>query len=182
MISYLNGTMEITKNGNVLKSIIDIKFGDNLMLSVFPGSLSPNDILLKYKDGRNNIQSPRFRTPKHIHWVVDFMIKKEHERGLANNFLNLFKECWVEARPLTDRRTKTIYESLSLSKDNQQLSNFYSLNSYGYYNIDFLSHLMELLMIQEKTNNPNAYMFINVIEELISGDDLFKIISTATHR
>lgn len=39
---------------------------------------------------------------------------------------------------------------------------------------------MKLLAVQEKTNRADAYMFGNIIEELLNTDrDIFKIISTA---
>ena len=39
---------------------------------------------------------------------------------------------------------------------------------------------MELLAVQEKTNRSDAYMFGNIIEELLKTNrDIFKIISTA---
>jgi hypothetical protein len=40
---------------------------------------------------------------------------------------------------------------------------------------------MELLMLQEKSNNPDAYMFKDVLEGLLNSRDLYKIISTVTH-
>jgi hypothetical protein len=37
-------------------------------------------------------------------------------------------------------------------------------------------------MLQEKTNNPQAYMFKNVVNELLSYIDLYKILSTASYK
>jgi len=36
-------------------------------------------------------------------------------------------------------------------------------------------------MIQEKTNMPGAYMFKKLLEALKKGDDIFSIVSIATH-
>ena len=52
----------------------------------------------------------------------------------------------------------------------------------GEYSIKFLILLAKLLMIQEKTNYHEAYMFKNLLEQLKTHQDLYKIISTATHR
>lgn len=62
------------------------------------------------------------------------------------------------------------------------MNEFSPLNKYGYYEVEFIIYLMELLMIQEKTNNPNAYMFGNILNSLLDDKDLFSIISSATHR
>ena len=39
---------------------------------------------------------------------------------------------------------------------------------------------MKLLPVQEKTNRPDAYMFGDIIDELLKDElDIFKIVSTA---
>ena len=176
MADYNNGSNYI--KGYTLKSIVDIQLDCGITLSAFPGSLSPNDILLKYKELRG---TDRFRTPKHIHWVIDLMIKREHNKTLTNELLTVFKSQWEKIIPLISRDYEAIINSLSLSTNSELLEKYSTLNSYGYYKIDFIIHLMELLMLQEKTNYSEAYMFKNVINELLSGNDLFKLISTATH-
>lgn len=165
-------------NRKTLKSIMDIQLDGKITLSIFPGSLSSKDILIKYKDqcGTN-----RFRTPKHIHWAIDLLIKREHNEELTKELLLVFKAHWNKITPLKKQDYKTIINSLSLSTDLELIEKYSVLNSYGYYKVDFIINLIELLMIQEKTNYKEAYMFKNVINELILGDDLFKLISTATH-
>jgi len=69
-----------------LTAIKEIKLG-GVTIGVFPGSRGYNpdhDILIKYQeDGK------RLRTPKHIHWVIDMLIKKEHNRELSYTPLDL---------------------------------------------------------------------------------------------
>jgi hypothetical protein len=177
MANYITGNNFFTKNKARYQSILDINFNNGSLLCVFPGRLSPFDIVMKYKEPRT-----RLRTPKHIHWVVDLMVKQEHDARLTRQLLIAFQDQWNNTIPLTNRRMTTIRNSMQLSTNQTLLTTFASLNAYGFYNIDFLMHLMELLMVQEKTNNPNAYMFGDIINALIQNRDLFKIISTATHR
>ena len=60
------------RNNNTQKSIMDIKIDDNYTIYVFQGNISKNDILIKYsKNGK------RMRTPKHIHWVIDILLKEQ---------------------------------------------------------------------------------------------------------
>lgn len=173
------GTNSFTQNGVRISSIVDININSNFLLSVFPGNLSINDILIKYKDINNNT---RFRTPKHIHWVVDLLIKKEKDRNTTNQLLALFMNSWNNASGLTVRNYKNITGVIKNSIVLRHLSTFNKLDNHGYYSIEFLIILMELLIVQEKTNNPDAYMFGNIINSLLNNQDLFSIISLATHR
>lgn len=177
MANYLTGCTTITRGGVTTTSILDIDLGNGLYIFVYPGNLSANDILVKYKQS-----DTKQRTPKHIHWVVDFMIKQQHEKVLTDQLLYVFSNRWQSIVPLTGRSNDDILTSLILSHNTQLKRRYDTLNNYGYYSVDFLIHLMELLMIQEKTNNPDAYMFSRCLNSLMNSNDLFSIISTATHR
>ena len=52
----------------------------------------------------------------------------------------------------------------------------------GEYSIKFLLLLAKLLMHQEKTNYPGAYMFRRLLEQLKTSPDIFSVVSTATFR
>lgn len=72
---------------------------------------------------------------------------------------------------------KAVIENAESDIDIEQ---FFDLNAFGEYDVEFLYVLMELLAVQEKTNCADAYMFGKIIEELLEADrDIFKIISTA---
>ena len=68
--------MEIRRGSQLInngkkQAIIEFVFIDYIIY-VFQGSLSQFDIVIKYrKDGK------RIRTPKHIHWVVDVLMKMQ---------------------------------------------------------------------------------------------------------
>lgn len=171
------GTAFTPHGSDTICSILDIELQDDLTLFVFPGSLSPNDIWLKYRKGNS-----RVRTPKHIHWAVDLLIKKFLSRNLTNSLLVVFQELWNNVEGLHARDANSIVRRLTISQNEEYVQQFEPLNNLGFFKIDFLLHLMELLMLQEKTNNPNAYMFKDVLEGLFNSSDLYKIISTVTHR
>ncbi len=179
MADYIrNAQTAFTPRGrDTIYSILDIELDDNLILYVFPGFLSPNDIWIKYRE-----QNTYIRTPKHIHWAVDLLIKKFLNRELTNSLLGVFRNCWDEVEGLTSREADTILSRLSIAQNTEYLQRFEPLNNIGFFNIDFLLHLMELIMLQEKTNNPDAYMFRDVLDGLLNPRDLYSIISTATHR
>lgn len=53
----------------------------------------------------------------------------------------------------------------------------------GEYPIDFVLILLLLLMIQEKTNRTDAYMFKQILDELLNDNmDIFSIVSKSTFR
>lgn len=69
-----------------------------------------------------------------------------------------------------------------LSDVNNEATNYAPLAQKGEYSIKFLILLAKLLMAQEKTNNNQAYMFRQLLEALKNHNNIFKIVSTATHR
>ena len=55
-------------------TIKEIKLHNNTIIGIFEGDggyIKENDIVIKYQE-----QGKRLRTPKHIHWVIDLLIKK----------------------------------------------------------------------------------------------------------
>jgi len=179
MVNYVQGRTRTSRNGIRIASIIDVDFQNGLWIYVFPGRLSPNDIWIKYRDFNN--PHSRIRTPKHIHWTVDILIKKFANQTLTNRFLNDMLVRWQQVVPLRSRSMQTILNNLHYSQNNRFIMSYQNLNNHGFFSVEFLTHLMELLMLQEKTNNPAAYMFRRVVHGILQLNDLYAIISTATH-
>ena len=78
--------MEIKRGNKFIENdtkqaIIEFVF-TNYIIYVFQGNLSQFDIVIKYKkDGT------RIRTPKHIHWVVDVLMKMQGNEILTKRYL-----------------------------------------------------------------------------------------------
>lgn len=157
---------------------IDAEFiGTNYILGVYKGSLSTYDILIKYKELSDNKWS-RIRTPKHIHWAVDMLIKAYTDEKTTIKLLDYLLEQWNSINPINNfQKQKDVLNDVMQLNIPKEFSNL----NYGIYSIEFLFRLAFLLMIQEKTNNPNAFMFKDLLCSLRNGDDLFKVISIATH-
>lgn len=160
------------------KSIIEIVCNDKYTIHVFQGELSENDILIKYKEKGKTI-----RTPKHIHWAVDILMKLQGEKELTKTFLQNIKKNWEKCEGLKSNDIMTLSNIIKKGEKDLDIARYKSLNKYGEYEMDFLFTLMKLLMVQEKTNREDAYMFINVIEKLLAEElDIFSIMSTAGFR
>lgn len=171
--------MEIRRGSQLIENgtkqaIIEFVFTDYIIY-VFQGTLSQFDIVIKYKkDGT------RIRTPKHIHWVVDILMKMQGNEALAKRYLRAIQNCWNACVPLTNNDYATLKALIENSENDIDIEQYFALNAFGEYDVEFLYVLMELLAVQEKTNRADAYMFGKIIEELLEADrDIFKIISTA---
>lgn len=160
------------KDGVDIENIITIKMND-YTIYVFPGTLSENDILVKY-----SFMTNRLRTPKHIHWVTDLLMKMQANKTLTRRFIRCLKSIWNNVGPLGDRS----YDSIQnvVEGNDIDLEEFKTMNNYGEYSVEFLYVLMKLLAIQEKTNRSDAYMFGQVIDSLLEDKlDIFSIVSKA---
>ena len=166
-----------------LQSLLSFPVGNDYMIGVYQGSKSPYDIIVKYKQKENGRWS-RPRTPKHIHWAVDIIIKQHMLSADTLLFIDGLIRIWNRTTPMTSLvdRTQFLNVGSLLQSANAIAQNFQQLNGKGEYSVEFLSVLAILLMKQEKTNNPNAYMFKKLLDALKAKDDIFRIVSVATHR
>lgn len=71
---------------------------------------------------------------------------------------------------------------LLLTNCQAEYEQYQNLGEHGEYSLNFLILLAKLLMLQEKTNLETAFMFKDLLEALKRGEDLFRIVSIATHR
>lgn len=167
--------------------LVIIPVNGEYLLAVYEGSLSEFDLLLKYRQRDLNKKNgwTRIRTPKHIHWAVDLLIKLNEDEKETNKFLDFLILTWqTKIKPLksiSERNELLCVEVLSKEIDDESL-NYKTLATKGEYSIKFLILVAKLLMIQEKTNMEKAYMFKNLLDALREGKDIFKIVSIATHR
>jgi len=175
--------MIFRKGGIEHNPIKSFQVNDNVIIAVYKGSLSPFDILIKYRQKLNNGRWSRIRTPKHIHWTVDILMKMQTFKGLTQEFIDFFIYIWNQTTPIKseqERQALDLKNLLDISEE--EVERFKELSKKGEYSIKFLILLAKLLMLQEKTNRPDAYMFKKVLDGLKNGEELFHVISTATLR
>ena len=67
-----------------------------------------------------------------------------------------------------------------LADVNDEVEKYNKLADKGEYSVKFLVLIAKLLMVQEKTNRHDAYMFKNLLEKLKGHRNIFEIVSTAT--
>jgi hypothetical protein len=174
--------MVFKKNGQEHIPLKIFEINGSYLLAVYQGSLSKYDLLIKYRQKEGDNWS-RIRTPKHIHWAVDILIKMSLEEEKTKEFLYFLIDYWNNnVSPLTseEERNNLLNNDL-LGQVNNEAAQYPELVEKGEYSVKFLLLIAKLLMFQEKTNLDTAYMFKNLLEALKDGKDIFKIVSIATH-
>jgi hypothetical protein len=175
--------MTFRKQGIIQKPIKLFQVNDNIIIGIYKGSLSPFDILIKYKQKLKKGRWSRIRTPKHIHWTVDILMKMQTYKNLTQEFLDFFISIWNKTKPIqSEKQRQSLDPKALLDISKKEVKKFEKLSKKGEYSVKFLILLAKLLMLQEKTNRSDAYMFRNVLNGLKEGEDLFHVISTATLR
>jgi hypothetical protein len=174
--------MIFRKDGERKIPLAVFEINGSYILGVYQGSFSEFDILVKYRQKVGDSWS-RIRTPKHIHWAVDVLIKLHEDRTKTQSFLDFLIDVWNNTRPVKNKNQQQVELTVeSLLQDCQtKIKEYENLSSKGEYSVKFLIMLAKLLMIQEKTNLETAYMFKNLLEALRKGEDIFSIVSIATH-
>lgn len=152
-------------------------------VAIYQGSISPYDVLIKYRQLEDGKWS-RIRTPKHIHWAVDILIKQHLENNATERLIDSLISLWDNTiQPIRneEERVRILEPQTLLEEVNAEALNYNDLAGKGEYSVKFLLLLARLLMIQEKTNYEGAFMFRNLLEQLREHKDIFRIVSTATH-
>ena len=170
--------MKFKRDGKEHIAIKEIHLCDGTIIGVFEGSRGANpdhDILIKYQE-----KGKRLRTPKHIHWVIDLLIKKEHNRKLTLKFMKYLRNMYnkVDAFKSKEDRKKCVIKETT----DKKLKPFEGLNKYGEYKVEFIGHLIELMIRMEKNTPPEkpARVFKELMDALIQEKEIFVIVSKAT--
>jgi hypothetical protein len=175
--------MDFRKNDVLHTPIKVFQVNGNTILAIYMGSISPLDILIKYRQKLKSGKWSNIRTPKHIHWTVDILLKMQTYPELTKQFLAYFIEIWNNTTPLKDEKERQSLDCEDiLNYSANELEKYKTLSEKGEYSVRFLILLAKLLMIQEKTNREDAYMFRKVLEGLKEEKDLFSVLSSATLR
>jgi len=110
------------------------------MIGVYQGSLSQFDIIVKYRQKENGRWS-RLRTPKHIHWAVDIIIKQHMLPAVTQLFIDELIVLWNQTNPMTSlvERNQFLNTRSLLQSANAIARNYQNLNGKGEYSVEFLS-------------------------------------------
>ena len=172
--------MTYKRAGETISPISAIKLNDDFIIAIYKGRKSPSDILIRFRQRLKNNKWSSIRTPKHIHWTVDILMKMSRDKDLTKQFLEKLMRIWEEITPMTEADREQLELNELLNYDRSTLAHFAELSRYGEYNVKFLLLLARLLMLQEKTNYPEGQLFQTLLRKLKAGEDIFSILQTAT--
>src|SRR3989338_8350468 len=116
------------KESKVVSCVVEIGFGNGTTIYVYEGTLSDNDLLIKFRDKR--IAGTQERQPSHIHWAVDLLIKKDNQPELTNSFLKAMLERWYQIKSLDNRECQTVINNLIISKDKEFIDKYQELDKF----------------------------------------------------
>ena len=170
----------MTSKGKVLLSSFPVN--GSFYIGVYQGRLSDFDVIIKYRQKEDG-KWGRLRTPKHIHWAIDILIKQYQEDGETSRLLDFLIDMWehhISPWNSEGEREAFLNEQNLMNEVNLEAANYPALANKGEYSVKFLILLAKLLMVQEKTNRHDAYMFGNLLKQLKEHDNIFRIVSTAT--
>lgn len=110
------------------------------------------------------------------------LIKHYSEPHETDLLLKSLLKQWEQIAPLESKEAqKQLLSPEKLLADvNEEAKQYNKLAGTGEYSVKFLILIAKLLMIQEKTNRHDAYMFKKLLERLKEHRNIFEIVSTAT--
>ena len=121
------GKMSFKKEGNLFEPLKIFPVNGKFVIAVYQGKLSKFDILIKYKQKTAEKWS-HLRTPKHIHWAVDILVKMNFNKKVTQDFLNLLIELWGKTEPIKCLKDRTrclkIDNLLKLEIDNKRIGQY----------------------------------------------------------
>jgi len=131
---------------------------------------SPYDFKVKF---RKSGKGKRWRTPKHVHLIVEMYVKEAHNKELTHQLRNHLLEVFRNVQPINHYPPK-----IQFFKPDHVLP-FKSLDDVGEMSVEFLLVVSELIFIQEKTNYPEGSLTYKLYEGF-GVKDRFTVINDAT--
>ena len=127
-------------------------------IAIYQGVRGENpelDFIVKYKE-----EGKRLRTPSHTHWIVDFLVKAEHNKELVLSYIENLILIYDNSTPFSTVEERDTYE---LRHNYVMDLRYNELNGCGYYTISTLTEFIELFSICEKQTT-GAFMFRGLLE------------------
>jgi len=163
-----------------LRSFRHFKMKDGFIVGMFQGSRGDNpkiDFIIKFLEPG---KKKRLRTPEHMHWVVDLLLKREkHERDVGE-FVKYFLKFYYKAPVFKSVAARRRYK---LKSPSYVRKNFKTLIHNGTYSVEYLSHIIELFTLCEKVSPRENKMFekaLKFLNEYCEGKRDFYSVMNAT--
>lgn len=153
---------------------------DKMLIGLFQGSRGNRpdmDFIIKFlESGAKN----RLRTPKHIHWVVDLIIKKQSHPVEVKNFIQKYLIWYDNIKPFQTIKERNTYKPFTPTIIE---NSFQKLDVKDTYSLEYLAHIIELFIKCEKKME-GAFMFKGILQIMLDycdgKKDYFQVLSHAS--
>ncbi len=147
---------------------------EGVEIFVQPGSRKdaarfPYDFRVSFRDPRF---SPRPRTPRHIHLIVELYVKEAYDKALTHQLRDHLLWVYDQVQPI-----QTFPPALQVFQPHHAQP-FKKLDQVGEFSVEFLLVVSELIFIQEKTNYPQGSL-TRRLYEAFGQLDRFTVINIA---
>lgn len=172
MFNSKNAEKLLTNNKNTPLACYELNNG-SFVVGVYKGKLSELDIVIKYRKKVNGKWTRR-RQPNHLHWVIDLIVKKSHQKRASKKFLELLIKLWDNIPRVNTIQEREIF--LEHVEDGIPLLPA-NLNEYGDFNVEELYLILKLLAFQEKINREDAHVFKDILTALKKRNDIHSVVA-----
>ena len=125
---------------------------DKTTVAIYQGMRGENpelDFIVKYKE-----EGKRLRMPSHTHWIVDLLVKAEHDKELLLSYVNNLILIYENASPFNTVEERNTYE---LKHHNVMNLRYNELNGCGYYTQSKVMELVVEIIKQTAGQADNAW-------------------------
>lgn len=117
----------------------------------------------------------RSRTPTHTHWIVDLLLKMEHDKDGVKDFIIFLIDIYNKSTPFKNKKERKNYVLKYTKRANKKFSQIKG----GVHSVEYITAVVELFSICEK-QFPGAYMFKGCLDLALAYSkgtkDFFRII------
>jgi hypothetical protein len=118
--------------------------------------------------------SSRWRTPTHVHLIVDMYTKRMGNPWLTKRFVD-----FVLTDLIDGAAAATTYPPALPVLDPTALGRFAPLDAFGEYTIEYILTVQGLIAMSEKTNYPHGHLQQDMWKAFRDGDEIYKVLGIA---
>lgn len=118
--------------------------------------------------------SSRWRTPTHVHLIVDMYTKRMGNPWLTKRLVD-----YVLSDLVNGATAATSYPPIAPTLDPVALGRFAPLDAFGEYSIEYILTVQGLIAMSEKTNYPNGHLQADLWRSFRDGDEIYKVLGIA---
>lgn len=162
--TYFDGYSLIDRRRKNAKSFRHFVMKDGLILGMFQGNRGDRpkiDFIIKFLEPR---KKAKLRTPQHMHWVVDLLLKKETHKNDVRKIIKYFYNFYQKAPVFKSVKQRNNYQLRAPSVIRKKYNN---LKHSGTYSIEYVAYLIELFTLCEKVSPRKNKMFEELLRILV---------------